>query len=78
MWDLVSQLVIEPWPPASGALSLSHGTIREVPTHLFLNTLIFSTLQNVEQITAELPFDGASGIHGALTLSLSTLPTKES
>ena len=45
---------------------------------LFLNTLIFSTLQNVEQITAELPFDGASGIHGALTLSLSTLPTKES
>ena len=40
MWDLVSQLVIEPWPPASGALSLSHGTIREVPTHLFLNTLI--------------------------------------
>ena len=40
MWDLVSQPVIEPWPPASGALSLSHGTISKVPTHLSLNTLI--------------------------------------
>ena len=44
MWDLVSQPVIEPWPPALGALSLSHWTIREVPTHLFLNILI---LKNV-------------------------------
>ena len=35
MWDLVPRPGIEPRPPESGALSLSHWTIREVPKTVF-------------------------------------------
>ena len=39
MWDLVPRPGIEPRPPELGALSLSHWTIREVPSLLIFKDL---------------------------------------
>ena len=43
MWDLVPWPRMEPGPPALGAGSLSHWTIREIPLyHLLINSIDFS------------------------------------
>ena len=46
MWDLVSGPNIEPRPPALGAWSLNHCTIREVPKSNFF--CLYDVLNNIE------------------------------
>ena len=54
MWDLVPQPGIEPGPPALGAQSLSHRTVREVPNKYFLRVSLCQALCRVTDVVPDL------------------------